>query len=74
MLIDDRLDRLTRRDQTDHGGDIHPRSRDTRLAEAAWSAEIHARLTRVDAGQATTIPWSEARQRIHAAAGSAPRN
>ncbi|MBK5255381.1 MAG: addiction module protein [Vicinamibacteria bacterium] len=43
-------------------------------AEAAWSAEIHARLTRVDAGQATTIPWSEARQRIHAAAGSAPRN
>ncbi|MEO8361193.1 MAG: addiction module protein [Vicinamibacteria bacterium] len=43
-------------------------------AEAAWSAEIRARLTRIDAGQATTIPWSEARQRIHAAAGSAPRD
>jgi len=37
--------------------------------EAAWSAEIHARLTRVDAGLAKTIPWSEARRRIHAAAG-----
>ena len=38
-------------------------------AEAAWSAEIRARLDRVDAGTATTIPWSEARRRIHAAAG-----
>jgi putative addiction module component (TIGR02574 family) len=38
-------------------------------AEAAWSAEIHARLERVDAGTATTVPWSEARRRIHAAAG-----
>jgi putative addiction module component (TIGR02574 family) len=42
-------------------------------AEAAWSAEIHARLTRVDAGLAKTIPWSEARRRIHAAAGREPR-
>ena len=42
-------------------------------AEAAWSAEIHARLTRVDAGLATTIPWAEARERIHAAAGRGPR-
>jgi len=38
-------------------------------AEAAWAAEIHARLARVDAGLAKTVPWSEARRRIHAAAG-----
>ena len=38
-------------------------------AEAAWSTEIRSRLERVEAGQATTIPWSEARRRIHAAAG-----
>jgi len=42
-------------------------------AEAAWSAEIRARLERVDAGTATTIPWSEARRRIHASAGRAAR-
>ena len=38
-------------------------------AEAAWSAEIRARLERVDAGLAKTVSWSEARRRIHAAAG-----
>jgi putative addiction module component (TIGR02574 family) len=38
-------------------------------AEAAWSAEIRARLERVDAGTAKTISWAEARRRIHAAAG-----
>ena len=43
-------------------------------AEAAWSAEIRSRLERVDAGNATTIPWSEARRRIHAAAGRGPRD
>jgi putative addiction module component (TIGR02574 family) len=42
-------------------------------AEAAWSAEIYARLARVDAGLAKTVPWSEARRRIHAAAGRDPR-
>jgi len=42
-------------------------------AEAAWSEEIRARLERLDAGTATTIPWSEARRRIHAAAGRGPR-
>ena len=42
-------------------------------AEAAWSAEIRARLDRVEAGKATTIPWSEARRRIHAAAGRGSR-
>jgi putative addiction module component (TIGR02574 family) len=42
-------------------------------AEAAWSQEIRARLERLDAGTATTIPWSEARRRIHAAAGRGPR-
>ena len=36
-------------------------------AEAAWSVEIRARLDRRDAGTATTIPWPEARRRIHAA-------
>ena len=43
-------------------------------AEAAWSAEIRSRLERVDAGKATTIPWSEARRRIHAAAGRGARD
>ena len=38
-------------------------------AEAAWSAEIRARLERVDSGTAKTISWAEARRRIHAAAG-----
>jgi hypothetical protein len=38
-------------------------------AEAAWSEEIRSRLDRLDAGAARTIPWSEARRRIHAAAG-----
>jgi putative addiction module component (TIGR02574 family) len=42
-------------------------------AEAAWSAEIHERLARVDAGLAKTIPWAEARRRIHAAARREPR-
>lgn len=42
-------------------------------AEAAWSEAIRARLERLDAGTATTIPWSEARRRIHAAAGRGPR-
>jgi putative addiction module component (TIGR02574 family) len=42
-------------------------------AEAAWSSEIHARLARVDAGLAKTISWSEARRRIHAAAGRGSR-
>ena len=37
-------------------------------AEAAWSAEIRARLDRVDAGAANTIYWAEARRRVHAAA------
>lgn len=41
-------------------------------AEAAWSVEIRSRLARVDSGQATTTPWSEARRRIHAAAGRGP--
>lgn len=38
-------------------------------AEAAWSAEIRARLERVDAGEVKTVPWAETRRRIHAAAG-----
>lgn len=38
-------------------------------AEAAWSEEIRNRLSEVDAGRATTIPWSEARRRLHRAAG-----
>jgi putative addiction module component (TIGR02574 family) len=42
-------------------------------AEAAWSSEIRARLDHLDAGTARTVPWSEARRRIHAAADRAPR-
>ena len=42
-------------------------------AEAAWSQEIRTRLDRLDAGTAKTVPWSEARRRIHAAAGRGPR-
>ena len=42
-------------------------------AEAAWSEEIRARLDRLDAGTATTIPWSGARRRIHEAAGGGSR-
>jgi putative addiction module component (TIGR02574 family) len=38
-------------------------------AEAAWATEIRTRLKQVDSGQAHTVPWSEARRRIHAAAG-----
>ena len=38
-------------------------------AEAAWSVEIRARLDRLDAGAAKTVPWSEARRRIHAVSG-----
>jgi putative addiction module component (TIGR02574 family) len=43
-------------------------------AEAAWAAEIRLRLARVDAGNAGTVPWSEARRRIHAAAGRGSRS
>ena len=43
-------------------------------AEAAWSAEIRVRLERVGAVAATTVPWSEARRRIHAAAGRGSRS
>jgi hypothetical protein len=42
--------------------------------EAAWSLEIRARLDRLAEGSATTIPWAEARRRIHAAAGRASRS
>ena len=43
-------------------------------AEAAWSEEIRARLVQLDAGNAKTVQWSEARRRIHAAAGRDPRS
>lgn len=42
-------------------------------AEAAWAAEIQARVSAIESGQAKTVPWSEARRRIHAAAGRGPR-
>jgi putative addiction module component (TIGR02574 family) len=38
-------------------------------AEAAWSMEIHKRVSELNAGRARTVPWSEARRRIRAAAG-----
>jgi putative addiction module component (TIGR02574 family) len=43
-------------------------------AEAAWSVEIRARVSEIESGRAQTMPWSEARRRIHAAAGRAPRS
>ena len=42
-------------------------------AEAAWATEIRRRVSELEAGRAKTIPWSEARRRIHAAAGRASR-
>ena len=42
-------------------------------AEAAWAAEIRARVSDIESGGARTVPWSEARRRIHAAAGRGPR-
>jgi len=42
-------------------------------AEAAWAAEIRARVTDIESGRAKTVAWSEARRRIHAAAGRGPR-
>lgn len=41
-------------------------------AEASWSEEIRSRLSRVEAGAAATVSWTEARRRIHAAAGRVP--
>ena len=38
-------------------------------AEAAWAAEIRARVNDIESGSAKTVPWAEARRRIHAAAG-----
>jgi len=42
-------------------------------AEAAWGAEIRRRMSEHEAGRSKTIPWSEARRRIHAAAGRGSR-
>ena len=42
-------------------------------AEAAWAAEIRGRVNALEAGRATTVPWSEARRRIHAADGRGSR-
>ncbi|OGL64917.1 MAG: hypothetical protein A3J27_06605 [Candidatus Tectomicrobia bacterium RIFCSPLOWO2_12_FULL_69_37] len=33
-------------------------------AEAAWEAEISARLKALDSGQSATVPWAEVRRRI----------
>ena len=74
QLLDAAL-RLTPEERAALAGELI-QSLDTEVdqdAEAAWSAEIHARLARVDAGIATTISWSEARRRIYAAARREPR-
>jgi putative addiction module component (TIGR02574 family) len=42
-------------------------------AEAAWAAEIRARVADLESGRAKTVPWAEARRRLHAAAGRGPR-
>ena len=41
--------------------------------EAAWAMEIRARVNEIESGRAKTTPWSEARRRIHAAAGRVSR-
>lgn len=41
-------------------------------AEAAWAEEIRRRVDLIQAGRASTVSWSEARRRLHAAAGRAP--
>lgn len=33
-------------------------------AEAAWAAEVRARLADLRAGRVTPVPWAEARQQI----------
>jgi putative addiction module component (TIGR02574 family) len=38
-------------------------------AEAAWAVEIRARISEIESGRAKTVPWSEARRRLHSAAG-----
>jgi putative addiction module component (TIGR02574 family) len=43
-------------------------------AEAAWAEEIRARVGEIESGRAKTTSWSEARRRIHAAAGRAVRS
>ena len=42
-------------------------------AEIAWAAEIRARVNDIESGRAKLVPWSEARRRIHTAAGRGPR-
>jgi putative addiction module component (TIGR02574 family) len=42
-------------------------------AEAAWASEIRDRVSEIESGRARTVPWSEARRRIRAAAGRGPR-
>jgi putative addiction module component (TIGR02574 family) len=42
-------------------------------AEAAWAAEIRARVNQIESGEAKTVSWAEARRRIHAAAGRGTR-
>ncbi len=39
--------------------------------EAAWAEEVGRRLAEIDGGTVTPVPWSEARQRIWAAANHA---
>lgn len=36
--------------------------------EEAWAREAERRLVEIDAGTVTTVPWTEVRRRLHAAA------
>jgi putative addiction module component (TIGR02574 family) len=42
-------------------------------ADAGWAAEIRDRVGAIESGLAKRVSWSEARRRIHAAAGRGPR-
>lgn len=70
QLLDEAL-RLSAEERAALAGELI-QSLDTDIdvdAEAAWSVEIRNRLDRVEGGLEKTVSWSEARRRIHAAAG-----
>jgi putative addiction module component (TIGR02574 family) len=41
-------------------------------SEAAWAEEIRRRVGLIEAGQAETVSWPEARRRLHAVVGRGP--
>ncbi len=56
LPVEARVEIITRLLETLEGDDAD--------VEAAWNAEIARRVAQLDAGEVTTIPWSEARELI----------